>query len=145
MQNELGSTTVREIWTLKSRIVKLARRFGSQKGKVGAFARRLERNFKSLWFFVVEPQVDKTNNFAERQIRTAVCHRKISLGSSIKKGDRWMERSLSLRKTCALQGKSYFDVLVESQSRSMRKMHQRTYWIRKAIWRQLHAWMYRID
>jgi len=139
------STTVREIWTLKSRIVKLARRFGKQKGKVGAFARRLERNFESLWLFVVEPRVDKTNNFAERQIRTAVCHRKISLGSSAKKGECWMERSLSLRKTCALQGKSYFDVLVESINRSMRNLRQRTYWIRKAIWRQFHAWIYDID
>ena len=139
------STMLRAIWTLKSRIVKLARRFGHLKGKAGAFARRLEQNFEALWLFVVEPRVDKTNNFAERQIRTAVCHRKISFGSSAEKGERWIERSLSLRKTCALQGKSYYSVLVESIERSMRKIRQRTYWIRKAIWSQFSAWTYGID
>ena len=139
------STMLRAIWTLKSRIVKLARRFGHLKGKAGAFARRLEQNFEALWLFVAEPRVDKTNNFAERQIRTAVCHRKISFGSSAEKGERWIERSLSLRKTCALQGKSYYSVLVESIERSMRKIRQRTYWIRKAIWSQFSAWVYGIE
>lgn len=57
------STTMREIWTLKSRIVTLANRFGELKGKAVAFARRLKANFESLWLFVLEPRIDKANNF----------------------------------------------------------------------------------
>ena len=139
------STTMGEIWALKSRIVKLARRFGHLKGHAGAFVRRLEKNFESLWFFVTEPLVDKTNNFAERQIRTAVCHRKISFGSSAPKGERWIERSLSLRKTCALHGRSYFTVLVKAIDCYHYKTRPQTYWIRKSVWRLHNAWMYGND
>lgn len=53
-----------------------------------------------------------------------------------------MERSLSLRKTCYFQGKSYYDVLVDAIGRSIKKIHIRTYWIRKAVWREFNAWMY---
>ena len=136
------STTVGDIWALKSRIVKLARRFGHLKGHAGAFVRRLEKNFESLWFFVTEPLVDKTNNFTERQIRTAVCHRKISFGSSAPKGERWIERSLSLRKTCALHGRSYFTVLVKAIECYQNMTRPQTYWIRKSVWRLNNAWMY---
>ena len=139
------STTMGEIWALKSRIVKLARRFGHLKGHAGAFVRRLEKNFESLWFFVTEPLVDKTNNFAERQIRTAVCHRKISFGSSAPKGERWIERSLSLRKTCALHGKSYFTVLVKAIDCYQNRTRPQSYWIRKSVWRLNNAWMYGND
>ena len=139
------STTVGDIWALKSRIVKLARRFGHLKGHAGAFVRRLEKNFESLWFFVTEPLVDKTNNFAERQIRTAVCHRKISFGSSAPKGERWIERSLSLRKTCALHGKSYFTVLVKAIDCYQNRTRPQSYWIRKSVWRLNNAWMYGND
>jgi len=55
-----------------------------------------------------------TNNFAERMIRFAVLWRKRSYGTKSDKGNRWVERILSLRKTCKLQGKSTFDVLVNA-------------------------------
>jgi hypothetical protein len=40
--------------------------------------------------------------------------RKRSLGTASEKGNRWVERILSLRETCRLQAKSTYTVLVEA-------------------------------
>ncbi|MBQ7607891.1 MAG: transposase [Desulfovibrionaceae bacterium] len=53
-------------------------------------------------FFLRNPQIDPTNNHAERMIRAAVCYRSVRFGVTSYKGERWQERSLSLRKTCDL-------------------------------------------
>jgi transposase len=46
-------------------------------------------------------------------------------GTSSDKGDRWVERILSVRETCRLKGKPTFDVLVEAIS-SYFHAHYRT-------------------
>jgi transposase len=67
-----------------------------------------------LWTFVVEEGVAPTNNRAERALRFAVLWRKIMQGTYNEKGDRWVERILSLRETCRLRGISTFPILVEA-------------------------------
>ena len=49
-------------------------------------------------------------------IRYAVLWRKRSLGTQSEKGNRWVERILSLRQTCRLNGKSSFEVLVDAMN-----------------------------
>jgi transposase len=95
-------------------MVHLLARHQQRRDEAGTFARTLEREMRALWTFVVEEGVEPTNNRAERALRFVVLWRKISQGSYNAKGDRWVERILSLRETCRLRGISTFPVLVDA-------------------------------
>ena len=58
--------------------------------------------------------VEPTNNRAERALRHGVLWRKRSQGTQSDRGNRWVERILSLRQTCRLRGKPTYPVLVEA-------------------------------
>src|SRR5215510_11688681 len=51
-----------------------------------------------------------------RALRCGVLWRKRSLGTASKKGNRWVERILSLRETCRLQAQSTYTVLAEAMA-----------------------------
>ena len=68
----------------------------------------------ALWVFLVHCGVDATNNRAERALRFGVLWRKRSLGTASAKGNRWVERILSLKETCRLQARSTYNVLVDA-------------------------------
>ena len=80
----------------------------------GRFARRLLREMDSLWVFLVHCGVDPTNNRAERALRCGVLWRKRSLGTASTKGNRWVERILSLTETCRLHARATYAVLVDA-------------------------------
>jgi transposase len=84
--------------------------------KVGTFARRLQREGTSLWTFLDVQGVEATNNIAERAHRFGVLWRKRSQGTCSDKGNRWVERVLSLRHTCRLRGRPTFPILVDAVS-----------------------------
>lgn len=67
-----------------------------------------------LWVLLLVDGIDPTNNRAERTLRFAVLWTKMMQGTSTDKGDRWVERILSLRETCRLKGKSTYEVLVDA-------------------------------
>ena len=73
----------------------------------GRFARRLLREMDSLWVFLAQHGVEPTNNRAERALRFGVLWRKRSLGTASDKGNRWVERILSLKETCRLHARVY--------------------------------------
>jgi transposase len=79
----------------------------------GKLARSLASEMDSLWVFLDEQGVEPTNNRAERALRFGVIWRKRSFGSQSDKGERWVERILSLKETCRLKAKAPFPVLVE--------------------------------
>ena len=56
------------------------------------------------------------NNRAERALRCGVLWRKRSLGTASEKGNRWVERILSLRETCRLHARATYTVLVEAMT-----------------------------
>jgi hypothetical protein len=66
----------------------------------GRLVRRLAREMASLWLFLREQGVEPTNNLAERGLRFGVMGRKTSHGTHSDQGNRWVERTLSLRQTC---------------------------------------------
>ena len=80
----------------------------------GRFARRLLREMDSLWVFLAQHGVEPTNNRAERALRFGVLWRKRSLGTASDKGNRWVERILSLKETCRLRAQSTYTVLVDA-------------------------------
>jgi transposase len=103
-----------EVQTWYARMVHLLDLYRPRRDEAGTFARTLEREMGALWTFVVEEGVEPTNNRAERALRFAVLWRKIMQGTYNEKGDRWVERILSLRETCRLRGKPTFPVLVDA-------------------------------
>jgi transposase len=82
--------------------------------KAGTFARCVQREGESLWTFLDVPGVEATHNMAERAHRFGVLWRKRSQGTCSEKGNRWVERVLSLRQTCRIRGRPTFPILVEA-------------------------------
>ena len=77
------------------------------------FANNLLKIWPALWTFVSVDGVEPTNNPAERALRAPVIHRKVSLGTQSKNGERFAERALSAAATCRLQRRSLFTYLSE--------------------------------
>jgi transposase len=88
----------------------------ARQDKTGTFAQRLQREGESLWTFLDVPGVEATNNIAERAHHFGVLWRKRSQGTCSEKGNRWVERALSLRHTCRIRGRPTFPMLVEAVS-----------------------------
>ncbi len=106
----------REVAPLRRELRALLQR--GSKGKrqrlTRGFSKNLLRIRPGLWTFVTVAGVEPTNNAAERGLRGAVIHRKLSLGSQSERGERTIERLLSVSQTCRLQGRSLFGFLVEA-------------------------------
>jgi transposase len=118
-----------EVQTWYARMIHLIDQHHRRQDEAGTFARTLDREMGALWTFVVEAGVEPTNNRAERALRFAVLWRKISQGSYNGKGDRWVERILSLRETCRLRGIPTFPVLVEAVTCSFNSQPPDVAWI----------------
>lgn len=80
--------------------------------KTSRFCAGLLDLWPALWSFTETPDVDATNNRAERALRFAVLMRKRSGGTRTHHGDRYIERLLTVRETCRLQGRSLHDYLL---------------------------------
>jgi transposase len=76
----------------------------------------LAQEGESLWVFLDIQGVEATNSIAERAHRFGVLWRKRSQGTRSEKGNRWVERVLSLRHTCRIRERPTFPVLVEAVS-----------------------------
>jgi transposase len=97
-----------------ARFCRLLDRYQQRADDAGRLVRRLAREMASLWVFLREHGVDPTNNRAERGLRFGVLWRKTSHGTDSDAGNRWVERTLSLRHTCRQLGQSTFGVLVDA-------------------------------
>jgi transposase len=121
--------TAGEVQAWYARMVHLLACHRHRRDEAGTFARTLEREMGALWTFVVEEGVEPTNNRAERALRFAVLWRKIMQGTYNEKGDRWVERILSLRETCRLRGVPTFPILVEAVTCYFNGQHPYISWI----------------
>jgi transposase len=86
---------------------------GKRQRHVHALAKNLLKLWPALWTFADVPDVEPTNNAAERGLRAAVIYRKLSLGSRSQRGERTIERLLSVDQTCRLQRRSLYGYLSE--------------------------------
>lgn len=80
----------------------------------GQLARSIGKQMESLWVFLDENGVEPTNNRAERALRFAVLWRKRSHGTQSDKGNRWVERILSLKQTCRMKALPVFPILTNA-------------------------------
>lgn len=97
-----------------ARFVHLIFQQNERKDDAGKFARRLIRELDCLWVFLEVHGVEPTNNRGERAIRFGVLWRKRSQGTASEKGNRWVERIISLKQTCSMRSMPTYPVLVEA-------------------------------
>jgi transposase len=97
-----------------TRLCRLLDRDQERADDAGRVVKRLAREMASLWVLLRVHGVAPTNNLAERGLRCGVLWRKTSQGTDRDAGNRWVERTFSLRQTCRLLGQSTFDVLVDA-------------------------------
>lgn len=116
-----------------ARLCRLIALYRDSDSEAGTFVRHIENEMVALFTFLIEEGVDPTNNFAERMIRFGVLWRKRSQGTSSDKGNRWVERIISLRQTCRLQGKSTFAVLEEAMGCYFKEQEPDLNWIKLAV------------
>lgn len=84
------------------------------KCKTQRFCRNLLKHFKCLWRFIHYPDVEPTNNHGEREIRPSVVYRKQSFGVQSLRGERYVERVLTVSRTCKKQHRSFIDFVRDS-------------------------------
>lgn len=85
----------------------------------------------SLWVVLAHHGVEPTNTRAERALRVGVLWRKRSQGTASEKGNRWVERLLSLTETCHLQAQSTYAVLVDAVTNLFRGQPPDLAWLRQ--------------
>ena len=112
-----------------ARLCKLIEQYHDHADEAGRFARRLLREMDSLWVFLAHHGVEPTNNRAERALRFGVLWRKRSLGTASTKGNRWVERILSLKETCRLHARSTYAVLVNAVESLFHSQRPELAWI----------------
>jgi transposase len=82
--------------------------------KVAGMCREILLLEDALWLFVRRPDVDPTNNAAERAIRHAVIWRKTSLGTDSECGSRFVERMLTVVQTLRMQRRNILDFVTSA-------------------------------
>ena len=82
--------------------------------KTGKFCAKLLRERKSLWHFLKNDKISPTNNHAERQVRHAVIWRKKCYGTQSARGELFVERILTVLKTCQQKSKNIFEFISRS-------------------------------
>ena len=102
-------------WTdFYSRLLLLLMLYEGADDDAGHLARSIGREMESLWVHLEEKGVEPTNNRSERALRFAVLWRKRSYGTQSDKGNRWVERMLSLKQTCRMKAIPVFPILVNA-------------------------------
>ena len=85
----------------------------------------------SLWVFLIQHGVEPTNNRAARALRFGGLWRKRSHGTARGKGNRGVERILSLKATCRLQARATYAVLVDAVTNLFRGQPPDLVWLRQ--------------
>jgi len=93
---------------------------GKRHKRTRGFSKNLLKIWPALWTFTAVPDVEPTNNRAERALRGPVIQRKLSLGNQSDTGERTIERLLSASVTCRLQRRSLFSYLADALGASAR-------------------------
>jgi len=76
--------------------------------------RQILRQAPALWTFLDRPDVEPTNNAAERALRPAVIHRKLSYGVQSRRGGLCQSRLLTVTTSLKQQGRDVLGFLVQA-------------------------------
>jgi transposase len=84
-------------------------------GMSGSCANMLA-HWEAMWTFIKVAGVEPTNNHAERELRRLVMWRKRCFGSQSERGDRFVERMMTVTHTMRKQNRSSLDYLQQAYS-----------------------------
>jgi transposase len=76
--------------------------------------RKILKQKLALWTFIDVEGLEPTNNIAERTIRAYVLWRKMSFGSQSERGNRFIERMMTVRASCKQQERTISDFIKRS-------------------------------
>ena len=85
-----------------------------QKREAQNMAKRFRKHGEAYFEFITTPGMDPTNNVAEQAIRFIVIDRHVTQGTRSAKGRRASERLWTVIATCALQGRSAFEFILQA-------------------------------
>jgi len=85
-----------------------------QKREAFNMAKRFRENGKAYFEFITTPGMAPTNNIAEQAVRFVVIDRRITQGTRSEKGRETNERLWTVVGTCALQGRSAFEFILQA-------------------------------
>jgi len=112
-REELGETVFRRrMMRLKEEFLATGRR--SQASGARDMVARLKDYGEEYFLFLEHPQLEPTNNLAEREVRHCVIDRRITQGARGAAGQRWCERIWTVLATCARQQRDAFDFVTDS-------------------------------
>jgi len=82
--------------------------------EVSGSCENMLEHWSAMWTFVNVPGVEPTNNHAERELRRLVLWRKRCFGTQSERGDRYVERIMTVAHTMRKQGGQVLDFLCQS-------------------------------
>jgi len=112
-REELGEEAfLRRMLKLKQQFLDIGRRSKA----VGSdnMVDRLKKHGEEYFLFLENPQIEPTNNLAEREVRHCVIDRRITQGTRGPDGQRWCECIWTVLATCARQKRDAFEFITES-------------------------------
>ncbi len=95
-------------------IIRIAIRGAPDTQNARRIVKRFEKHGAAYFQFITTPGMEPTNNLAEQAIRFVVIDRLITQGTRSEAGRQWCERIWSVMATCAMQGRSAYDFLVDA-------------------------------
>jgi transposase len=93
---------------------KLDKKGKEEKREAQNMAKRFRSHGESYFEFITTPDIEPTNNLAEQAIRFIVIDRHITQGTRSENGRKTNERLWTVIATCALQGRSAFNFILEA-------------------------------
>ena len=85
-----------------------------EKREAQNLANRFRSHGEEYFKFITTPGIDPTNNVAEQTIRFVVIDRHVTKGTRSIKGRKSNERLWTVIATCAIQGRSAYNFILES-------------------------------
>lgn len=112
-REELGEQVFRRrMMRLKEEFLNTGRR--SKTSGAQNMVTRLKDYGEEYFLFLENPQIEPTNNLAEREVRHCVIDRRITQGTRGRAGQCWCERIWTVLATCARQNRDAFAFIAES-------------------------------
>ena len=110
----------RKLEAARAEVVRLATTRVPQGKHAQNLSKRFHKHGEAYFQFITTPGIEPTNNLAEQAIRFVVIDRRITQGTRSETGRRWCERIWTTIATCAQQGRSVFEFLLESVQAHLR-------------------------
>ncbi len=98
----------------RGNIIRIAIRGAPDTKNARPIVKRFENHGAAYFEFITTPGMEPTNNLAEQAIRFVVIDRLITQGTRGEAGRQWSERIWTVMATCAMQGRSAYEFLVDA-------------------------------